>query len=95
MPPDPTAGKSPEARLYFLYCEGCHGPDGKKGDPKRDLSKAKDLTDAEMRSIIQNEKGEMPPMKEYIKEEQITTIIQYVKQMSSPNAPPSGVSNPP
>ncbi len=60
-PPDPrTADGTPDgARLYGLHCEGCHGPDGRKGEPGARLAEARG-DEAELRAAIENGRGTMP-----------------------------------
>jgi len=67
--------------LYKAQCMVCHGKDG-----KAKLSGAKDLTlsqmtDPEIRSIVEKGKNAMPPMHDLFNEQEMKALVSYVKSL--------------
>lgn len=85
-PPDPAAGK----KVFETYCVTCHGTGG-KGDgpagkalnpPPRDFTNVKMMagfTDDQLKGIIKNGKGGMPPWGSTLKDEDITNVLSYLR----------------
>ena len=78
--PDPRA-------TYSLYCAGCHGEDGRKGEPEARLVGAAHKPAAELRSVIETGRGAMPGWKGRLTEDEIDGLVRYVRQFR-PTAPP-------
>ncbi len=79
-----STGRPDGAKLYGLYCEGCHGPDGKKKvDGSRDLSALKEMSDSDVRSLIRDGRGKMPPLGPYLKDAQISAILRHLRSLGT------------
>lgn len=72
---------------YKAKCQMCHGADG-KGNPAmvksmgvKDLGSAdvQKLSDAELKTAIENGKGKMQPYKGKLTDAQITDLVKYVR----------------
>jgi mono/diheme cytochrome c family protein len=84
--PDLAAGK----KVFETYCVTCHGTSG-KGDgpagkalnpPPRDFTSVKVMagfTDDQLKEIIKNGKGDMPPWGSTLKDEDITNVLSYIR----------------
>jgi mono/diheme cytochrome c family protein len=79
-PPGQRSEASPGARLYGLHCEGCHGRDGRKGEPGTRLTDAAGKPEAELRAAIEQGRGVMPAWKDRLSDEQITALIEHVRR---------------
>ena len=78
--PDPRA-------TYSLYCAGCHGDDGSKGEPEARLVDAAHKPEPELRAVIETGRGAMPGWRGRLKEDEITVLVHYVRRFR-PDAPP-------
>jgi len=74
--------------LFSSRCALCHGADGHGSDMGKSL-KVKDLTskevqsqsDAELTRLISAGKNNMPPFKDALKEEEIRSLVQYLRTL--------------
>lgn len=68
--------------LYFDQCISCHGEDGKLGNSgAADLSKS-ELTDKEIRYILSEGQGAMPPMLELVEEPKyMDSVVSHIKKL--------------
>ena len=68
--------------LYTYKCESCHGPKGDLGvSGARDLSKSK-LREEEIREILMEGKGAMPPALELVEEpSHMDSVVKYVQKL--------------
>lgn len=76
---EPADAKS----LYVLHCESCHGMEGNKGTSNAaDLTKST-LDDAQVKYTILNgnDKGMMPYKDIITGKEEITALVEYVKNL--------------
>lgn len=75
-PGDPVAG----AAVYDTYCTSCHGDDGTLGlDGAVDLTEhIPEHTDAQLRDVIRNGDGDMPPQTS--DETEIADCIAYLRE---------------
>jgi mono/diheme cytochrome c family protein len=81
----------PAAQVYRRYCVSCHGTDGKAKTSKGKYSHARDLTDAEWQADVSDERifnsimngrnvrGNMPPFGQKLKEDEINTLVTFVR----------------
>jgi mono/diheme cytochrome c family protein len=86
-----AATEDPGARLYLRSCGGCHGPTG-RGMLRpgltvlpRDLSDATlydTHSDAQLRAVILNAKGQMPPFKRLLRDDEVTMIIAHLHTLA-------------
>jgi cytochrome c6 len=82
-----TAGTAPSpASLYAAHCASCHGRDGRAQTAKGRKTDATDFTDdwnkdeARGIRIIANGKGDMPGFKRKLNQEQIKSLMSYVRR---------------
>jgi mono/diheme cytochrome c family protein len=70
------------ASLYTVNCTSCHGEDGKMGGSgAKDLSKSQ-LSDKQIKKILQKGKNAMPPMSAILEnEENMDYVIQHIKTL--------------
>jgi len=81
----------PAAQLFRRYCVSCHGLDGKSTTSKGKYSHARDLTDSEWQSDVSDERifnsimngrnvrGNMPPFGQKLKEDEINSLVTFVR----------------
>ncbi|MGH9769531.1 MAG: c-type cytochrome [Blastocatellia bacterium] len=76
-----------DAKTYYdKNCAGCHGADGKGGDSTmitpnfRDAAWQKRRTDQNLYDSITKGKGMMPAWKEKMTEEQIKSVIAFIRK---------------
>jgi mono/diheme cytochrome c family protein len=76
------------AELYGKYCDSCHGKDGRAKTLKGKFKHARNFTDAEWQgnvtderiyNSISNGKGKMPRFNKKMSEEEINSIVTYVR----------------
>jgi mono/diheme cytochrome c family protein len=83
-------GRTPinPAVTYSKNCATCHGNDGRSKTVKGKLKHARDLTDARWQedatderiyNAIANGKGQMPAFKRKLTNEQIESLVSYVR----------------
>jgi mono/diheme cytochrome c family protein len=84
-PPDTrTADGAPDGRkIYTLYCEACHGPDGSKPAGAVTLARAAAKPAAALRSVVEQGRGRMPPWKNVLHPDQISAVVDYLKAHSA------------
>jgi cytochrome c6 len=74
---------------YKAKCAMCHGADGKGQTPMGKNLKLKDLSssdvqnlhDSDLKTLLENGKGKMPPEKGKMSDKQIEDVIQYVRTL--------------
>lgn len=68
--------------LFILNCASCHGADGKLGlSGAKDLS-VTELSDQEIKNLIENGKNAMPSFKELLsKEGEIDAVIDHLSTL--------------
>ena len=81
----------PATQLYRRYCISCHGIDGKSKTSKGRYSHARDLSDADWQSDVSDERifnsitngrnvrGNMPPFGQKLKEDEINSLVTFVR----------------
>jgi mono/diheme cytochrome c family protein len=87
------------AALFSQNCARCHGPDGKgiksEGTPNfTDPAFQKSVSPSAMQSTIRNGKGNMPPWSGKLTDQQISSLVTYVRSLApgSNNGATGGVS---
>jgi mono/diheme cytochrome c family protein len=77
------------AKLYnVIGCAVCHGADGKGNATMKDIPNFTDAawqkkaTDAEMTTVIQNGKPPMPPYKSRLTDEQVKSVVSYIRSLA-------------
>ncbi len=80
----------PGKKIYIQFCADCHGKkvDGNgsmaaelKIKPPDLKNRAKYHSDGDLFWKIQNGKGEMPPFREELQEQEIWNVINYIKSL--------------
>lgn len=78
------------AELYAKQCASCHGKDGRAKTIKGKLKHARDLTDSEWQAKVSDErifnsitngKGKMPTFAKKLSQEQIESLVTYVRAL--------------
>ena len=74
------------ADLYKAKCAMCHGPDGSKTNPAMGVKAlnspdVQKLSDADLTASITNGKGKMPAYKGKLTDEQIKSLVAYVRSL--------------
>ena len=82
-----TAGGTPDPpALYRLYCFGCHGKDGERGDPKMHLSRSASRSYGELVQIITEGRKAMPPWKGKLQADEIDAVARYAQGLAARSA---------
>lgn len=79
---------SPGETIFKTKCVLCHGPDGSGQTPLGKQLQAANLgskevqkqSNAELHKIVHDGRANMPPFAEQLSDEEITQVIQYVRQ---------------
>lgn len=67
-----------------VNCASCHGDLGGGGMRAPNVVKAvKNLTAEQFSGVVKNGKGNMPPFKDLLEEEEITEIFDWLKKLPS------------
>ena len=76
------------AELYSKHCASCHGKDGRAKTFKGKLKRARDLSEPEWQgrvgderifNSIMNGKGNMPAYKKKLSDQEIDSLVPYVR----------------
>jgi mono/diheme cytochrome c family protein len=79
------------AELYAKHCSSCHGGDGRAKTIKGKLKHARNLTDSEWQgkvsderifNSIMNGKGNMPAFGKKLSEQEIDSLVAYVRGLT-------------
>ena len=81
--------QSSGADTYKVKCQMCHGPDGLGNTPAGKAAKIvsfKDpsvvnASDADLIAIVKNGKNKMPPFKDKLTDDQIESVITYIRTL--------------
>ena len=85
----PAFAQSSGADIYKAKCLMCHGPDGMANNPAGKALKAPSFkdpavikaSDAELFAAVKNGKGKMPAENGKLTDDQIKTVIKYVRTL--------------
>ena len=88
-----TATSGAGKQIFVANCATCHGPDGKGTSTGRAMG-IKDLhspevlmlTDAQIKTVISNGKGNMPPWKGQLSTVQISEVAAFVRTLQRTKA---------
>src|ERR1041385_3547046 len=78
------------AAIYNNQCAKCHGRDGRSKTTRGRLTHSRDLTNAEWQNDVSDErifnsisngKGKMPSFKKKLSENDINSLVTYVRQL--------------
>lgn len=89
-PPDTRAadGKPDGAKIYQVYCTGCHGPDGRRGEPRSHVADDAQTPQADLRAVIERGGDGMPAWKSKLSPAEIDAVIGYIRTLG--DKPASG-----
>ena len=77
-------GQRNASGIYRIYCSGCHGLDGRKGDARRHLASLAGTPSGDIERIISIGRGRaMPAFRTRLKPDEIAAVADYVKQIGS------------
>lgn len=85
-------------RIFQRTCSTCHGPDGRGLQrlglikPPRDLTQAEfhaGVTDEQLREVIRYGKGQMPAFGGLMADEDISSVITFIRSLPPKAATPS------
>lgn len=84
-----ASAQSGGKNIFMSKCSICHGPDGSgktsmgKTLNIADLHSAavKQMSDAELKTVITNGKNKMPPFKGKLTDAQIDQVISYIREL--------------
>ncbi len=88
---EPASQPKTAAQLYAKHCASCHGKDGRARTFKAKFNHARDLTDPlwqdevsdeRLFNSIMNGKKKMPSYRKKLTEEQINSLIAYVRTLA-------------
>jgi len=81
---------SSPADAYKTNCAACHGPDGRGSSVGKSLhvpdlhsSQVQQLSDTEWNNAITQGKGNMPPFGGRLSEDQISSLVKYIRTFSN------------
>jgi mono/diheme cytochrome c family protein len=83
-----TAAPRSADELYSKNCASCHGRDGRSKTLKGKLNHARNLSDPEWQNRVSDErifnsimngKGKMPPYAKKLSEQEIDSLVPYVR----------------
>ncbi len=86
-------GRPAGARVYAVYCVGCHGPDGARGTPASHLTDAAETPRDELRRVIEEGRKAMPGWKERLAPDEVSAVIDYIRTFR-PAKPEEGDTRP-
>jgi len=78
------------SQLYAKNCASCHGKDGSARTFKARLNHARNLTDSDWQNRVSDErifnsivsgKGKMPPFGKKLSDQQIDSLVTYVRSL--------------
>jgi len=81
-------GKVDGGKVYELYCAGCHGPDGKRGEGPMRLVDGRRKPEAEIRAVVENGRNEMPGWKKRLQAEELSAVVEHTQRLEAPPAAP-------
>ena len=78
-----AGGQVEGAKVFRIYCAGCHGEDGARGDCTMVIANGKKTPEAELRSLIEAGRGKMPGWKKRLQPEEIEAVLRHVQQLEA------------
>lgn len=76
-------GKPDGAKIYGVYCTGCHGPDGRRGDPRSHVADDAATPADELRLMIERGGEGMPAWKGKLTAAEIEAVISHIRTLGS------------
>ncbi|MGV3721690.1 MAG: c-type cytochrome [Actinomycetota bacterium] len=76
-------GKADGVKVYKLYCLGCHGPDGRRGDGPMRIVDGKPKPDAEIQRVVENGRNEMPGWKHRLQADELKAVVEHTQRLEA------------
>jgi mono/diheme cytochrome c family protein len=76
-----TDGRADGAKVYALYCLGCHGADGRRGEGAMRIVDGKRKPDAEIRGVVENGRNEMPGWKQRLRPDELQAVVEHTQRL--------------
>jgi len=84
----PAPNGAADSATYRTKCAMCHGPDGSGSAVGKSMNvpdlrspEVQKLPDAQLAQIISDGKGGMPPFKSSLNEDQIHSMVSYIRSL--------------
>ena len=84
----PAPDRAADSATFRTKCAMCHGPDGSGSAVGKSMNvpdlrspEVQKLPDAQLAQIISEGKGGMPPFKSSLSEDQIHSLVSYVRSL--------------
>jgi cytochrome c6 len=84
----PAPDRAADSATFRTKCAMCHGPDGSGSAVGKSMNvpdlrspEVQKLPDAQLTQIISEGKGGMPPFKSSLSEDQIHSLVSYVRSL--------------
>jgi mono/diheme cytochrome c family protein len=85
---NPAPDRAADSATYRTKCATCHGPDGSGSAVGKTMNvpdlrspEVQKTSDAQLAQIISEGKGGMPPFKSSLNEDQIHSMVSYVRSL--------------
>jgi mono/diheme cytochrome c family protein len=76
-------GQVDAAKVYRLYCTGCHGDTGQRGKGEMVLANGQRPEVAEIRAVVENGRKEMPGWKKRLSPAEIAAVVEFVRTLEA------------
>lgn len=73
-----TSGTPNPPEIYRLYCEGCHGKDGQRGEPSAHLTRLGAQPLSSVIQVIRDGRKAMPAWKDRLQPDEIEAVARHV-----------------
>lgn len=74
-------GRPDGAKIYSMYCAGCHGPDGRRPTTAGLLTDAASKPEADLAAVVTDGRKAMPPFRKQLQDDEIAAVARYVKTL--------------
>ena|SRR5437879_3421779 len=85
---EPSPDSAATRTTFRTKCATCHGPDGSGSEVGKTMNvphlrspAVQKLPDAELAKVISDGKGGMPPFKNSLSEDQIHSLVSYIRSL--------------
>jgi mono/diheme cytochrome c family protein len=85
---DTGPDRAADSATYRTKCAVCHGPDGSGSAAGKSMNVpdlqspvVQKMTDAQLAQVISDGKGGMPPFKSSLSEDQIHSLVSYIRSL--------------
>jgi mono/diheme cytochrome c family protein len=78
-----AGGGADGGKVYRLYCTGCHGDNGKRGEGEMVIVNGTSASADELRTIVEQGRGKMPGWKKRLRPDEITAVVEFVQRLQA------------